>query len=135
MTDGGYQARRILLEIPDANRLGKWASLWADLTHAAMALLERSQLQVIAATVFTRRALWESAIVSYARMQTIGEKRRLEHESHQRQAPRMRSHGLLLTRRCPRRPRNVLQLFRAAQKVEGAADLRCVHYLPHLTQS
>lgn len=80
VTDDSYQVRRTQLEIPDANRLGKWASLWADLTQALMALHERSQLQSAPATAFTRRALWESAIISYGRMQTSGKKRRLEHE-------------------------------------------------------
>lgn len=86
VTDGSYQVRRTLLDIPDANRLGKWASLWADLIHAGMALLERSQLPMIPSTAFTRRALWESAIISYGRMQTSGKKRRLEHEDLLRKA-------------------------------------------------
>ncbi|MFN3005099.1 hypothetical protein ACK12G_17710 [Mycolicibacterium wolinskyi] len=75
-----------MLDIPAANRLGKWASLWADLIHADMALHERSQLQSIPATAFARRALWESAIVSYGRMQASGKKRKLEHEDLLRKA-------------------------------------------------
>lgn len=80
MTEETYQVRRTLLDIPDANRLGKWASLWADLINADMALHEREQLPAQPSTAFMRRAYWESAIVSYGRMQASGKKRKLEHE-------------------------------------------------------
>lgn len=80
MTDDAYQVRRTLLDIPEANRLGKWASLWSDLVNADMALHERAQLPNKPSTAFMRRAYWESAIVSYGRMQASGKKRKLEHE-------------------------------------------------------
>ncbi|AFS13662.1 MULTISPECIES: hypothetical protein [Mycobacterium avium complex (MAC)] len=63
------------LDESDANRLGKWASLWADLLHVDMVLAARTQVPDVAANVFHRRALWESAIVSYGRM-AVSEKRR-----------------------------------------------------------
>lgn len=72
--------RRTLLDIPDANRLRKWASLWADLVHADMALHEWEQLPAKPSTAFTRRTFWESAIASYGRMQASGKKRKPEHD-------------------------------------------------------
>lgn len=56
MTDETYQVRRVLVDIPDANRLGKWASLWTDLIHVDMALGERAEMPAVLSTSFTRRA-------------------------------------------------------------------------------
>jgi hypothetical protein len=81
MTDDSYQVRRTLLDIHDANRLGKWASLWSDLVHADMALHERERLPAKPSTAFARRAFWESAIASYGRMEASNKKRKLEHEA------------------------------------------------------
>lgn len=75
MADDTYQVRRMKLDESDANRLGKWASLWADLIHVDMVLAARKGVADVAANVFHRRALWESAIVSYGRM-AVSEKRR-----------------------------------------------------------
>ena len=80
MTDDEYQVRRMLLGENDANRLGKWASLWADLIHVDMVLLARAQVSDIAANAFHRRALWESAIVSYGRMAVSDRRRKLDHD-------------------------------------------------------
>ena len=80
MTEESYQVRRMQLDHRDANRLGKWASLWADLLHVDMVLGARAELPKSAATAFTRRALWESAIVSYGRMEASTKKRKLAHE-------------------------------------------------------
>jgi hypothetical protein len=65
---------------PDANRIGKWASLWADLIHVDMVLAARSKVPDVAANVFHRRALWESAIVSYGRMAVSEKRRKLAHD-------------------------------------------------------
>ncbi|WP_205843400.1 hypothetical protein [Mycolicibacter virginiensis] len=75
-----YQVRRMQIDAADANRLGKWASLWADLLHVDMALAARAELPVSAAVAFKRRAFWESAIVSYGRMEASTKKRKLAHE-------------------------------------------------------
>ncbi|WP_199179666.1 hypothetical protein [Mycolicibacterium goodii] len=80
MTEEAYQVRRTLLDIPDANRLGKWASLWSDLVHVDMVLKARRDLPTTSVTAFQKRAFWESAIVSYGRMQASGKKRKLEHD-------------------------------------------------------
>ena len=62
--------RDVLAELTDseANRLRKWGSLWLDLLHVDMALHEREKLPNKLDTAFTRRALWESAVMSYGRM-------------------------------------------------------------------
>lgn len=75
MADEAYRVRRMKLDESDANRLGKWASLWADLMHVHMVLAARTEVPDVAANVFHRRALWESAIVGYGRM-AVSEKRR-----------------------------------------------------------
>lgn len=61
----------------DANRLRKWVSLRSDLTHVRQVLFMRQQLPNTLEHMFTRRALWESAIVSYGRMGT-SDKRQVE---------------------------------------------------------
>jgi hypothetical protein len=81
MTEKSYQVRRMQLDLADANRLGKWASLWADLLHVDMVLAARAELPKTAMTAFTRRAFWESAIVSYGRMEASTKKRKLAHEA------------------------------------------------------
>ncbi len=80
MTEESYHVRRMQLDHRDANRLGKWASLWADLLHVDMVLAARAKLPATAATAFTRRAFWESAIVSYGRMAASTKRRKLDHE-------------------------------------------------------
>lgn len=79
MTNETYEVRRAALDESDVRRLGKWASLWADLIHADMALSERAGLPEIPVNVFVRRALWESAIVSYGRMAT-SDKRNVDYD-------------------------------------------------------
>jgi len=64
----------------EANRLRKWGSLWFDLLHTEMALYKRQNTPNTAANVFVRRALWESAIISYGRMEFSDKKRKLTHE-------------------------------------------------------
>lgn len=54
------------------DRLSDWASLWADLLHAEMILHARSDVPDDAAHLFTRRALWEAAVISYGRTATTG---------------------------------------------------------------
>lgn len=80
MTNETYRVRRMKLAEPDANRIGKWASLWADLIHVDMVLAARSKVPDVAANVFHRRALWESAIVSYGRMAVSEKRRKLAHD-------------------------------------------------------
>jgi hypothetical protein len=73
--------QELLAELTDseANRLRKWGSLWLDLLHVDMALHERAKLPNSLANTFVRRALWESAVISYGRMGFSGV-RRLEYE-------------------------------------------------------
>jgi hypothetical protein len=71
---------RVELTTSQANRLRKWGSLWLDLLHTDMVLHERQNLRNTAANVVIRRALWESAIVSYGRMEFSDKKRKLTHE-------------------------------------------------------
>jgi hypothetical protein len=73
--------QEVLAELTDceANRLKKWGSLWLDLLHVDLALHERETLPNTLATAVTRRALWESAVVSYGRM-GASDKRNVEYE-------------------------------------------------------
>ena len=47
--------------------LERWESAGNDLLQADMALLARRELKMELATIFHKRALWESAVVSYGR--------------------------------------------------------------------
>ncbi|QNJ91216.1 hypothetical protein HZU40_23785 [Mycolicibacterium fluoranthenivorans] len=80
MADETYRVRRMKLNESDANRIGKWSSLWADLIHIDMVLAARSEVPNVPANVFHRRGLWESAIVSYGRMAVSERRRKLDHE-------------------------------------------------------
>lgn len=73
--------QELLAELTDceANRLRKWGSLWLDLLQVDMALHERAKLPNSLATTITRRALWESAVISYGRM-GFSDVRNLEYE-------------------------------------------------------
>jgi hypothetical protein len=105
MTEKSYQVRRMQLDLADANRLGKWASLWADLLHVDMVLAARAELPKTAMAAFTRRAFWESAIVSYGRMEASTKKRKLAHEALLRTARGDRGiefHKILMSWRRPR---------------------------------
>ena len=56
------------LEGLNVTYLQRWGSAWADLQATGMALAERRELEATKATnVFLRRALWDSAVVSYGR--------------------------------------------------------------------
>ncbi|MCV7346426.1 hypothetical protein [Mycolicibacterium rhodesiae] len=56
----------------------RWASAWADLQAAGMALYERGKSDdKRAANMFLRRALWESAIASYGRCAVSAKKRNI----------------------------------------------------------
>jgi hypothetical protein len=72
----------VQVELPtsEANRLRKWGSLWLDLLRADMVLHERQNLPETAANAFTRRALWESAVITYGRMAFSDKKRKLAHD-------------------------------------------------------
>lgn len=70
---------RVELTTSEANRLRNWGSLWLDLLHANMVLHERKNLPDTAANAFTRRALWESAVITYGRMEFSDKKRKLAH--------------------------------------------------------
>ena len=50
-----------------ATQLRAWASVWADLLHAQMALHARERMPDDAPNLFARRALWEAAVVAYGR--------------------------------------------------------------------
>jgi hypothetical protein len=71
---------QVTLETSEANRLGKWGSLWFDLQHVVMALGVRRNTPNTFENAFARRALWESAVVSYGRMEASSHKRKLTHE-------------------------------------------------------
>jgi hypothetical protein len=74
------QVSQITLKTSEANRLNKWGSLWLDLQHVVMTLDARRTTPNTFANVFVRRALWESAVVSYGRMESSTHKRKLTHE-------------------------------------------------------
>lgn len=80
MADETYRVQRMKLGEADANRLGKWSSLWADLMHTGMVLLARTEVPDTPGNVLHRRALWESAIVSYGRMAVSEKRRNVEYE-------------------------------------------------------
>jgi hypothetical protein len=71
---------QVELTTSEANRLRKWGSLWLDLLHADMVLHYRQNLPDIAANAFARRALWESAVITYGRMEFSDQKRKLAHD-------------------------------------------------------
>jgi hypothetical protein len=73
------QEPQVQLTTSDANRLGKWASLWFDLLHVDVVLGDRLNTPDKPSTAFTRRALWESAVISYGRMEASTKKRNLTH--------------------------------------------------------
>jgi hypothetical protein len=52
--------------------LRDWASLWGDLLHVDMVLLAREKFEADASNIFIRRALWESAVISYGRTAISG---------------------------------------------------------------
>jgi hypothetical protein len=70
-----FQAK---LDGEDAEELSQWASVWCDLQLARMSLHERRGLPEEPGTVFTRRALWEQAVVAYARCFGKGRRRKLQ---------------------------------------------------------
>ncbi len=53
-------------------KLESWASVWADLVHADMVLHARDQLPEQPENIFSRRALWESAVIAYGRTAKTG---------------------------------------------------------------
>jgi hypothetical protein len=60
----------------NVTRAQRWCSVWADLLFADMALLERGRLDDgTPPNMFHRRALWESAVVSYGRCTVSDQKR------------------------------------------------------------
>ncbi len=60
------------LDDPSVDELRDWASLWGDLMHVDMTLQAREGISKAPGTVFIRRALWESAVVSYGRTALSG---------------------------------------------------------------
>ncbi|MDQ8119603.1 hypothetical protein [Mycobacteroides abscessus] len=72
---------QVELTTNEANRLRKWGSLWLDLLHVYMTLHQRLNTPDIPSNAFTRRALWESSVVSYGRMESSDRKRKLEHHA------------------------------------------------------
>jgi len=71
---------QVRLTTSEANRLRKWGSLWFDLLHVDMTLHERMGVEEKPSNAFLRRALWESAVVAYGRMESSNKKRKLEHQ-------------------------------------------------------
>ena len=59
------------------DELADWASLWADLLHVDMTLRARRDTPDDGAHLFTRRALWEAAVISDGRTANTG--RRQQH--------------------------------------------------------
>src|SRR5215212_3841689 len=68
----GSQEMAAPVEGEAVDQLADWASLWADLLHVDMTLHARSDVPDDAGHVFTRRALWEAAVISYGRTATTG---------------------------------------------------------------
>ncbi len=52
------------------DQLRDWASLWSDLLHVGQVLHTLDLTPANLDNVFTRRALWESAVIAYGRMAT-----------------------------------------------------------------
>jgi hypothetical protein len=52
--------------------LKNWASVWADLLHVDMVLHAREAIPEHPANLFTRRALWEGAVIAYGRTAKAG---------------------------------------------------------------
>lgn len=74
-TNDELRGRLTGLKVTHAER---WSSAWADLLFADMALMYRDELDDSkAANMFHRRALWESAVVSYGRCAVSGRKRKI----------------------------------------------------------
>lgn len=57
--------------------LQRWYSAWADLQFAGMSLFYLAELESKPANIFRRRALWESAVVSYGRCAVSARKRKI----------------------------------------------------------
>jgi hypothetical protein len=77
-TDGERWGTLTGLKVTYAQR---WCSAWADLLFADMALMYRSELaDTDPAHFFQRRALWESAVVSYGRCAVSDQKRKIPFE-------------------------------------------------------
>jgi hypothetical protein len=70
--------RCVPLDSVDANVLRKWGSAWLDLVHADSVLNARRGIPVIPANVFVRRALWESAVISYGRLGQSTQRRKID---------------------------------------------------------
>lgn len=68
----GRQEMAAPVEGEAVDQLADWASLWADLLHVDMTLHARSDVPGDATHLFTRRALWEAAVISYGRTATTG---------------------------------------------------------------
>jgi hypothetical protein len=68
----GRQELAAPVEGETVDQLADWASLWADLLHVDMTLHARSDVPADAAHLFTRRALWEAAVISYGRTASTG---------------------------------------------------------------
>ncbi|MFF2087493.1 hypothetical protein ACFVVM_27280 [Nocardia sp. NPDC058176] len=66
------------LDSVDANILRKWGSAWLDLTHTDMVLLARRNTPATRPNLFVRRALWESAVVSYGRVGQGNQRRKID---------------------------------------------------------
>ena len=74
VSTGGVRGR---IEGDSVRMLQRWGSVWTDLLHVDMALHERSETADIPSTVFVRRALWESAVISYGRAGVSMRKRKV----------------------------------------------------------
>ena len=68
----GKQVMAAPVEGDSVDQLADWASLWADLLHVDMTLHARRDIPGDAAHLFTRRALWEAAVISYGRTASTG---------------------------------------------------------------
>ncbi|MEU0872926.1 hypothetical protein [Nocardia brasiliensis] len=68
----------VALDSVDANVLRKWGSAWLDLTHTDSVLLARRNTPATAPNLFLRRALWESAVVSYGRVGQGNQRRKID---------------------------------------------------------
>ncbi len=76
VTDGAAGTRRALTD-RDSREFAEWFSIWSDLLYARQVLYSRDQMPNIAANVFTRRALWDAAVVAYGRCFNTGVRRAL----------------------------------------------------------
>jgi hypothetical protein len=67
--------REIILKSPLAREYAEWWSIWCDLLSARQALHDRNGIEATPSNMFSRRALWDGAVVAYCRCYKTGRQR------------------------------------------------------------